>query len=75
MSRLQQQVSELRQMLWLNHGCEINALYGDDGEMQCTKCMVDFKRDSLALIKDKWHRKSMFELRERFPLPPSPQSP
>lgn len=30
--------------LWINHGCEIGTLYGDDGEMQCSSCIVDFKR-------------------------------
>ena len=34
----------LRQMLWLSHGCPFPALYGDDGEMQCNSCMIDFKR-------------------------------
>jgi hypothetical protein len=39
---------ELRKMLWLRHGCDINALYGDDGEMQCSRHLpwLDFKRDS-----------------------------
>ena len=36
---------EFRRGLWLTHG-HFNVLYGDDGEMQCSKCMVDFKRDS-----------------------------
>ena len=38
---------ELRKMLWLRHGCDINALYGDDGEMQCGRHRpwIDFKRD------------------------------
>ena len=35
----------LRQLLWLNHGCSPAALYGDDGEMQCSACLIDFKRD------------------------------
>lgn len=34
----------LRKLLWLRHGCGIRDLYGDDGEMQCSKCRVDFKR-------------------------------
>lgn len=34
----------LRQLLWLNHGCAVSTLYGDDGEMQCSKCGIDFKR-------------------------------
>lgn len=29
---------QLRKLLWLNHGCNITALYGDDGEMQCGAC-------------------------------------
>lgn len=41
----------LRRLLWLNHGCV--DLYGDDGEMQCSKCMIDFKRDSVKAIEDK----------------------
>jgi len=42
---------ELRKLLWLRHGCEISRLYGDDGEMQCGYCMIDFKRDSLQQIQ------------------------
>lgn len=37
-------VRELRKVLWLNHGCDIGALYGDDGEMQCGRCIIDFLR-------------------------------
>jgi hypothetical protein len=42
---------KLRQLLWLNHGCSINMLYGDDGEMQCSACMIDFKRDPVEKIE------------------------
>ncbi len=42
----------LRQLLWLNHGCDLKYLYGDDGEMQCTKCKIDFKRFSAQEIED-----------------------
>lgn len=42
---------ELRRFLWVNHGCPVSALYGDDGEMQCNATMVhapiDFKREAL----------------------------
>ena len=38
----------LRKLLWLRHGCE--GLYGDDGEMQCGKCRIDFKRDDIDKI-------------------------
>lgn len=34
----------LRSLLWLRHGCESSAKYGDDGEMQCNQCGIDFKR-------------------------------
>jgi hypothetical protein len=39
---------ELRKLLWLNHGH--SQLYGDDGEMQCHECGLDFKRDPVARI-------------------------
>ena len=35
-----------RQILWLRHGCPLSGLYGDDGEMQCHACGIDFLRDS-----------------------------
>lgn len=34
----------LRRLLWSHHGCHASALYGDDGEMQCGECGVDFRR-------------------------------
>ena len=40
---------KLRKLLWLHHGCD--NLYGDDGEMQCSKCWIDFKRDSIEQIE------------------------
>jgi hypothetical protein len=43
----------LRQLIWLNHGCDFKSLYGDDGEMQCGKCMIDFKRDPAESIRDR----------------------
>jgi len=42
---------KLRELLWLRHGCPIAALYGDDGEMQCSKCGIDFKRMSVEQIE------------------------
>lgn len=35
---------ELRRGWWLSHGCSGVALYGDDGEMQCHDCRIDFRR-------------------------------
>lgn len=43
---------QLRELLWLRHGC--TGLYGDDGEMQCSTCRIDFKRDSVKVIKKRW---------------------
>jgi hypothetical protein len=40
---------KLRYWLWLKHG-HPESLYGDDGEMQCSECMLDFKRDSVEKI-------------------------
>lgn len=34
---------QLRQWMWLTHGCAVAMLYGDDGQMQCSACMIDFK--------------------------------
>lgn len=45
---------ELRRLLWLRHGCPFSALYGDDGEMQCHACQIDFKRDPVAHIERRW---------------------
>ena len=44
---------KLRKLLWLRHGCK--GLYGDDGEMQCNKCMIDFKRHSVEVIEDRFY--------------------
>ena len=44
----------LRKLLWIRHGCD--ALYGDDGEMQCNRCMIDFKRDTAASIDERFCR-------------------
>ncbi len=45
---------DLRQLLWLRHGCNITSLYGDDGEMQCNKYLIDFKRDTPGSIKKRF---------------------
>jgi hypothetical protein len=41
---------ELRKQLWLRHGHGGSALYGDDGEMQCKVCRLDYKRDPVETI-------------------------
>jgi hypothetical protein len=42
----------LREMLWLSHAFRKHILYGDDGEMQCNTCRIDFLRMSPDEIKD-----------------------
>jgi len=37
-----------RRKLWLEHGHK--GLYGDDGQMQCPDCGLDFKNDPLEKI-------------------------
>lgn len=44
----------LRRLLWLRHGCPFSALYGDDGEMQCGSCVIDFRRTSAELIEKRF---------------------
>lgn len=44
----------LRKLLWLRHGCPFHALYGDDGEMQCKACGIDFLRESPTQIEQRF---------------------
>ena len=44
----------LRRLLWMNHNPDhIPILYGDDGEMQCNACVIDFLRDSPKKIQER----------------------
>lgn len=40
-----------RRELWLGHHHDPAALYGDDGEMQCAICCVDYRRALLADVE------------------------
>ena len=40
-----------RKCWWLHHACPPEARYGDDGEMQCGACLLDFKRADLLVIQ------------------------
>lgn len=42
---------DLRRLLFLFHGHSGPDLYGDDGEMQCKRCGLDYRRDPLAKIE------------------------
>lgn len=53
LARQQQTMTQLRDWLWLNHGCPAAVLYGDDGERQCNALAhgpLDFKRDALEVL-------------------------
>jgi hypothetical protein len=45
----------LRKEWWANHGFAFHGtsavLYGDDGELQCSACGIDFKRDDIEDIR------------------------
>ena len=56
-----------RQLMWVRHGCPIADLYGDDGEMQCSCCHIDFKRDSVQAILDVFAVQGRAALREIAP--------
>lgn len=55
----------LRKKLWLTHLNHFNYLYGDDGEMQCNRCMIDFKRDSVEQIERRMTRQDLLERGEK----------
>lgn len=45
--------SDLHREWWLNHGCPVTALYGDDGEMrQCGECRVAPPVDMRAVAEE-----------------------
>ncbi len=50
-SRRQAVERDFREHLWVNHGCSVATLYGDDGEMQCGLCVLDFKRMPLSELR------------------------
>lgn len=50
LSEAEQEIKKLKELLWLSHGCI--GLYGDDGEMQCGACMIDFKRMNASEIEE-----------------------
>lgn len=52
---LERDNAELRRLLWLRHDPKHTAiLYGDDGEMQCGECLLDFKRMSPKEIEQRF---------------------
>lgn len=57
------EMDDARFLLWMRHGCPIGSLYGDDGEMQCGHCLIDFKRTPMHEIREIFQRRGMEELR------------
>ena len=49
---LEEENIKLRDLLWQHHG-HMAYLYGDDGEKQCAKCFLDFKRDDIDTIVER----------------------
>jgi len=53
-----------RKRLWLSHGHQ--GLYGDDGEMQCSECIMygvmDYKRDPLDKVEEAHHNACMLRV-------------
>ena len=43
---------ELRMEWAFNHGCKTIAIYGDDGELQCSECFTDFKRLPISALRE-----------------------
>lgn len=56
---LRRENAKLRELLWLHHGCNFPALYGDDGEMQCNKCRIDFRRDEASIIEQVFYMRGL----------------
>ncbi len=50
----EQDISKLRMLLAINHGCGASRMYTDDGELQCSICRVDFLRDPVEMIEEKF---------------------
>lgn len=67
----------LRMEWWTGHGCPFSALYGDDGEMQCNRCGVDFKRDDMTKLREHVETKRLMNTVEQLknhPLPAPPKA-
>ena len=63
-NKLETENETLRGLLWSRHGCPFPALYGDDGEMQCHNCCLDFKRDSAQKICEIFTKMGMEKLKK-----------
>lgn len=55
MTHAEAEVAMLRTELWMRHGHSGAALYGDDGEMQCHECLLDFRREPVSKLIHRLH--------------------
>lgn len=53
----------LRRLLALAHDSSTHRTYGDDGELFCGACRVDFVRDPVRVIEEKLVARAMSELK------------
>lgn len=51
-----------RRLFAMAHDSEKHRIYGDDGELQCSSCRIDFVRDSAQDIRRKLEASNMREL-------------
>jgi len=65
------ETKEWREMLWARHGCS-SALYGDDGELQCAACGIDFKRQPAVEIAARFQELGRLKLMSS-PPPATPE--
>lgn len=60
--RLKADNRKLRYLLARQHDSVRHMIYGDDGELQCSVCWIDFRRDPVAEIERKLYESGMREL-------------
>lgn len=62
----------LRREWWLTHCIASNHVpYGDDGEMDCNTCMIDFRREPVREIIRRLHNRALEQLALAQQSPPS----
>jgi len=61
-SQLKEENRILRYLIGMSHDGPKHRIYGDDGELQCSACRIDFVRDSAQDIQRKIEEAGMREL-------------
>lgn len=70
LASLVNEMDQAREMIWATHSCTRDSsacLYGDDGELQCGVCRIDFKRESISEIR----RKIEYRHLQQYAAPPT----